>query len=355
METVSICNIICYEKWKIFGKTCRIFGVTHYSTDEEYVENSQPDSLNLIDYIEDKLNENKKIPGIIDIYSENNFSINEDLKPENYIGTIFDDVKYDAIVSMHNKFMGCFYEDHRSEDYPLNCIYSHKYGDDINARFHFIDIRKKIYGIGKVYIIDPYEEYFEEEGFEIFKIIFEKFKIYLLACISGEEIADLSSGLEGYEDEFVKTNFILDERNSKIENGVRKHRIYFQFKKLKQSTTGLSLFEKILEFIQYKIKSFSDLKANFEQASGFVDCALLDLYFYGRFFNNIINNLEPTESSIIVVGDYHRESYDEIFTYLGKYFPIINEGKYFEEKEDDNCIHNIPEEVIETRSRRSRF
>lgn len=185
MDTVSICNILCYEKWKVFGKSCRIFGVMHFGKNEEYLENSLPGSLNFIDYIEEKLGENKRYPGIIDIYSENHFSINEDVEPGKYVGETYDDIKHDALISMHNNFMGCFYEKHNSEDYPINCVFAKKYNNELNARFHFIDIRERFFLSKNNPVLILEKEYVEKKrNINNFKIIFEKFEIYLKALYS---------------------------------------------------------------------------------------------------------------------------------------------------------------------------
>lgn len=42
-EPYSIKNAINYYKWKIFGKTCRIFGVAHFinSTPQEKIDMCQ--------------------------------------------------------------------------------------------------------------------------------------------------------------------------------------------------------------------------------------------------------------------------------------------------------------------------
>lgn len=88
-----------------------------------------------------------------------------------------------------------------------------------------------------------------------------------------------------FEAKFINFRYSNNKRNSKIENGILKHRIYFQFLKLRQTKLGLSLFEKIFEFLENKLLFLKDkikenLEQNLEEILDFVDCALLDFYFY---------------------------------------------------------------------------
>lgn len=394
-QPVTIMGAVYYSKWKIFGVSCRFFGVKHFFKKEivpesEYFKfntcsiNSGSIKIDLINYILAKIEENKNIDGVLDFYTEHNFNENSTEINKNLI-------EEDILYQIDQKLRMCLYGNKNDINFKNVCPFYIKENGDINSRFHYIDIRKS-------HVTSHYSGLFDLEFNPSLKHP-QIINYVLLFLKEAKKMSMTLLSLQNYEKKNFPTNTDISDGYSifdvemydKYVDGMNENRILSQFRKLSNSQTGREILEKIKASISiifdekinnietffelvkndpnmienfFRIKSaesFYDLSENerkiFINNNKFFDyyydacntliCILMDLYFLGRFFNNILNAENKSSTVIVVSGNNHIKFYNDVLINMTSKLGSQNEINRLEataRTNTDNCVEINKEE-----------
>lgn len=372
-DSAYILNAISYHKWKIYGVNCRFFGVMHIRNEGEFDKDytcSKEGGQQLIDYIKEKIIENKDIEGILDIYTENS-----EWKHNKIAGRKESDEKYssnrDILHQLLIQFEPCYFENKQDEDFAAKCQFYLKNNKEINARFQHIDIRNRhpLHREGSISAIN----FYQLKNMTLLNItdlifVIDILKNYLNAIVTDQEFNPeiyeqiLSKDRMPYK--FIVNNILFKSLNyclfgqdkdcsklSKNFNKLKNHEIYniiidFYNDEFAKADIFLNdVFEKLKEDRNYYVNNF-DSDKKFEDVVSLAVCFQMDLYFLGRFFNNILINPEKSNKTIVVTGDSHDELYYNFLRFARKKMkeknPASRDIQYIErlsrEYRDDNCV-----------------
>lgn len=374
-EESVLSNVVNYSKWKIFGVTCRFFGVKHFSKHDDPLENLEKfkkcsidnDPYPLINFIIDKANLNKENnEGVLDVYSENSYSnlgIEQAIRDnENYYMQ-----DYDILNQIRNNFFNCLYLNKQDENFKNECLFYLKNdGRNINTRFHYIDLRERraefpdatIFEYGKIFkkLDNSTNLYYTTTLYNIFAGAYRFLQTFFSGELAHENII-LEGFIEGsFEYKFVKNYFVYNRKNSKW--GENYHKGYKQLLSLKNvfyNGRKLNLFEDIKNyFINFLLEGIDKINIisnsleknqeidgrllyNFDKYISFVVTLEMDIYFFGRFFKNILVNKDKSGNVIVVAGRRHIDYYiDFLKTYniMYGFNAIFNFGADY----NDNCV-----------------
>lgn len=372
-------GIMHYYKWEIFGKPCRFFGLQHYfdndngNTRAKLCEGNFKNYIHVVDYVDQKIEEGKNTPGILDVYSENFYWSGENPEDsEVYTNKRSRLSPYDTLDLLDSRFKNCYYGNKQSEGFKLKCPQSVKNSGEVNVRFHYVDDRHKtpyydgyfgsyLYGVKKH---DVYYESIQGEFNNILNIFNGVYEI-VIGLFNGVDVNPAEKYESGsFLHEFLSI-FRIQQRKKNSED-----RITAQFRKLKSSELGLQVFEELkritfeeieeirrvligmaenvkngknINFVK-KIQPLDEFGfaydefgrptepddrteydmeqveyENYDKAIVYIMSFQMDLYYLGRFFNNLINNPDKSASVITIAGAGHTANYDIIFSKMKKF------------------------------------
>lgn len=352
LEPSSIINILNYYKVEIYNNTCRFFGVPHFSNsvDQRFpqIESYKCDlnaEIDLISFITKKLIENKENQGILDIYTENIFWNGEKNEVNNIMRDKYDMAYYDPLYQLYFYFYNCFYGNKESDDFKNSCIFHLKNDGQINSRFHYLDIRNndikyieaELMSFIKKYIYDE----INLESLNSLENIVKGISNYINRIFNDTPCEKFLNFEDFICDDNIKNYKFKNEQNkiSKQINKIKNTEIYSYLTDYldKQIKNGFNLIEICREKINLGERITGNARNNISSLAGFIICLDMDLYFYGRFFSNLLNG--KSANVIVVAGSGHIKNYMNFIETLPEYlrYKIF----YFHSDPGQHCIKLI--------------